>query len=121
MLTAATIATAIVGIIHTAIAIAEIFLWLSFKLYERFNFDETTAQLVYPIVKNVGLYNGFIAAGLLWAAFATQNSVALRVFFLSCVIVAGIFGAITLGSWNAFLLQTVPGFIALILVRLAKV
>lgn len=121
MSTAATFAVAIVGIIHIAIGITEIFLWLQPKRYQKFGFDEKTAEKVYPIVKNAGLYNEFIAAGLCWAAFTNSDPFSLRVFFLICVIVAGIFGGITLKSWKAFIMQTVLGAFALVLVVAAHI
>ncbi len=122
---AAMSAVAIVGLIHVVIAIAEIFLWLKFRLYEKLKLDkrlglnESAAILAYPIVKNAGLYNGFIAAGLFWATFATPDPFELRAFFLICVIVAGIFGSVTLKGPGAVLLQTVPGVIAFTLAWLA--
>jgi len=68
-----------------------------------------------PIVHNAGLYNGFVAAGLIWGMFATHDAFQLRVFFLSCAIVAGLFGAATL-TRKTLLLQTLPGIVALIAV-----
>ena len=64
------------------------------------------------IVHNAGLYNGFLAAGLIWAILATQGALELRLFFLSCAVIAGVFGAATL-TWKTLLLQAIPAAIAL--------
>ena len=112
MLNAATVTVVIVGAIHVLISIVEMFFWKNPVVYQRLDFTTDVANQVAPIVQNAGLYNGFIAAGLIWAAFAKSNTVQLRIFFLVCVIIAGIFGALTL-KWTTLALQTIPGFIAL--------
>ena len=112
MLNAATVTVFIVGAIHVLISIVEMFFWKNPVVYQRLDFTTDVANQVAPIVQNAGLYNGFIAAGLIWAAFAKSNTVQLRIFFLVCVIIAGIFGALTL-KWTTLALQTIPGFIAL--------
>ncbi|MBG1269026.1 DUF1304 domain-containing protein [Nostoc sp. WHI] len=111
----AVIAVAIVGVIHVAIAIAEMFFWETPFIYERLGFTPDIAHQVAPIVKNAGLYNAFIAAGLFWGAFNENRSI--RLFFLVCVVVAGIYGAVTLRP-TTLVLQTLPAAIALILVWL---
>ena len=65
-----------------------------------------------PIVANAGLYNSFLAAGLIWSVVSGSGGPDIAVFFLTCVAVAGVFGAITLKP-TTLLLQTVPGVIAL--------
>lgn len=116
MKTTTTIAVAIVGVIHVAIAMVEMFFWETAFIYERLGFTADIAHKVAPIVNNAGLYNAFLAAGLLWGAFNQNRSI--RLFFLVCIIVAGLYGAITL-SPTTLLLQTLPATIALILVWLA--
>jgi putative membrane protein len=77
-----------------------------------------------PITLNAGIYNSFIAAGLFWSAFAQNNAFELRLFFLICVAIAGIFGALTLPSKdqtkkrniNTLFLQTLPATIGVVLV-----
>jgi putative membrane protein len=107
-----TITVLVVAVIHVVISIVEMFFWETPLVYQRLDFTADIAKQVAPIVQNAGLYNGFIAAGLIWAAFAKSNTVRLRVFFLVCVIIAGIFGALTL-KWTTLALQTLPGFVAL--------
>lgn len=94
------------------------FLWEKPPVHQRLGFTADTAVQVAPIVKNAGLYNGFIAAGLIWGAFTESNFLAIRVFFLVCVFIAGVFGALTLKS-TTLVLQALPASIALILVWLA--
>ncbi|MEH1941476.1 MAG: DUF1304 domain-containing protein [Nostoc sp.] len=116
MKTVTTIAVAIVAVIHVAIAMVEMFFWETPFIYERLRFTPDIAHQVAPIVNNAGLYNAFIAAGLFWGAFNQNRSI--RLFFSVCVIVAGLYGAVTL-SPTTLLLQTLPATIALILVWLA--
>jgi len=114
----ATIGVIFVAVIHIAISIVEIFFWENPLIHQRLDFTTELATQVYPIVQNAGLYNSFIAAGLIWGAFAKSNALSVRVFFLMCVIIAGIFGAFTLKG-TTLVLQTIPASVALICVRLA--
>jgi putative membrane protein len=113
----ARIAVGLVGVVHIAISFSEIFLWMRiYKLLTHFGFSELEARKVGPIVGNAGLYNAFVAAGLLWSVAPTHCSPSLMLFFLSCVVIAGVFGAFTLHTPNPLLLQTVPALIAALLV-----
>jgi len=107
-------AIVLVGFIHVGLAIGEIFFgaWL---LEKRFDFLPDIAAQADRIVKNAGVYNGFIAAGLFWSAFDATNSTILSIFFLSCVVIAGVFGAITL-KWTTLIIQTIPAIIPLALI-----
>jgi putative membrane protein len=67
-------------------------------------------------VANAGLYNGFIAAGLVWSLLSSTHPQDVRFFFLTCVMVAGIFGAATLKTPKTLGLQTLPALVALLLV-----
>jgi len=71
------------------------------------------------LAANQGLYNGFLAAGLVWGLVAGPAGFAVRVFFLCCVVVAGVFGALT-AKRSILLVQGVPGAVALALVLLAR-
>ena len=116
MQTASIIAVAVVGFIHTVIAVVEMFFWRVPTVYERLGFTADIASKVAPIVSNAGLYNAFIAAGLFWGAFSQQASI--QVFFLVCVVIAGLYGAATLKP-TTLVLQSFPATVALILVWLA--
>ena len=115
----ATIGVTFVAVIHIAISVVEIFFWKTPLIHQRLDFTTELADKVYPIVQNAGLYNGFIAAGLIWGAFARRDALAIRVFFLVCVVIAGIFGALTLKE-TTLVLQTLPASVALIFVWLAS-
>jgi putative membrane protein len=79
--------------------------------------DPADARTTATLAANQGLYNGFIAAGLILGIFAA-DPVPIRVFFLVCVIVAGIYGAITVGR-TILWVQALPGAVALLLVLAA--
>lgn len=105
----------LVALVHVALCGAEIFLWTQPLIHERLDFTYIEALKVAPIVANAGLYNGFIAAGLMWGLFAPKNATALRLFFLTCVAIAGIFGAVTLKP-TTLILQTLPSVLAIMVV-----
>ena len=107
----ATAAVILVAIIHAAIALVELLFWKNPAIYKRINFPSEAVKSAKPIVQNAGLYNGFIAAGLIWGVL-TSIAIQISVFFLICVAIDGIFGAFTL-SRNTLWLQTVPASIAL--------
>jgi putative membrane protein len=71
------------------------------------------------LAANQGLYNGFLAAGLLWGLFLGAAGFSIKVFFLACVIVAGLFGAAT-AKRSILWLQATPGAVALLLVLLTR-
>ncbi len=114
----ATISVVFVAIIHIVISVVEMFLWGKPSVHQRLGFTADVADQVAPIVKNAGLYNSFIAAGLIWGAFTASDFLSIRVFFLVCVVIAGIFGALTLKR-TTLVLQTLPASIALFFVWLA--
>ena len=70
------------------------------------------------LAQNQGVYNGFLAAGLIWAIIDENNYSQLAIFFLSCVIFAGIFGAITTKKIKLFYIQSIPAIIGLLLILL---
>jgi putative membrane protein len=110
------------ALIHVVITTIEMFFWTNPKVYQRLDLglDEPEARKVAPIVKNVGLYNGFLAAGLIWGLFPGPTAFPVRAFFLSCVIIAGIFGAVTLPKSTTLFIQTLPAALALALTYLAR-
>lgn len=115
----ANLSVVIVALIHITISVVEIFFWKQPVIHERLGFTLEEAIKVAPIVANAGLYNGFVAAGLLWGLVSGKTGDAIKVFFLVCVIIAGIFGAVTL-TRTPLLIQTAPGAIALFLVLMSK-
>lgn len=109
----------IVALIHILLLIAEMFLWKEPFIHQRLGFTLEEAIKVGSIVANAGLYNGFLAAGLIWGLASGKNGDAIKIFFLACVIIAGIFGAATLTRTPLFI-QTAPGAIALSLLWISK-
>jgi putative membrane protein len=107
----ANLMVALVAAIQGGIAIVEMFFWRQPWVHGRIGFNQTEADKCTEIVRNAGLYNGFLAAGLLWGLCGYDPLGHFRMFLLACVIVAGVFGAITL-SWKTLLLQAAPGIIA---------
>ena len=109
----------IVALVHIIIFVVEMFFWKQPVIHDRLGFTLEEAIKVAPIVANAGLYNGFLAAGLIWGLVSGRTGDAIKIFFLACVIIAGIFGAATL-TWTPLLIQTAPGAIALFLVWISQ-
>jgi putative membrane protein len=97
--------------LQTAFMFIEMFLWNTATGRKLFRMDESYAKRSASLAANQGLYNGFLAAGLLWALLGTGGNDAL-VFFLSCIIIAGIYGAIT-ATRTILWIQALPAAIAL--------
>jgi putative membrane protein len=116
-----TVANAAVGLVaalHLYFLILEMFLWN--KPYGRRTFGLTPefAASTASLAANQGLYNGFLAAGLIWGLILGGGAgFHIKLFFLSCVIIAGIFGAVTANRKILFV-QAIPGLIALVLLHL---
>jgi len=110
----ADIAVVVIAALHFWFLALEMFLWDKPLGLKTFGMTAEEAALTKPLAMNQGLYNGFLAAGLLWGLAAGD---AVIIFFLGCVIVAGVFGALT-ASRKILWVQAVPGLIALLLVLL---
>lgn len=119
MQNAAILATGLVALLHVYFLVLEMFLWT--KPYGRrvFGLTPEKAELTRSLAANQGLYNGFLAAGLGWGLLAGADGHTIKVFFLACVIIAGIFGAAT-ASRKILWVQAVPGAVALALVCLTN-
>ena len=116
---AAAVAVWAVALLHVYILVLEMFLWTRPRGRAAFGLTEEFAQATKALAGNQGLYNGFLAAGLVWGAVASSPvAFPARVFFLVCVAVAGAYGAAT-ASRRILFVQTVPAVIALVLVLLA--
>lgn len=114
MTVAANIAIGFVALLHAYFLVLEMFLWdkpfgrRTFKLTPEF------AAASKGLAANQGLYNGFLAAGLVWGLALGAAGIDVKVFFLACVIVAGLFGGATVNR-NILFVQAVPALIALAL------
>ena len=110
------IAIGIVAAEHIAFLILEMFLWTKPVGRRIFGLTRELAESSKVLAGNQGLYNGFLAAGLIWSLFAGFQ---VKVFFLICVIVAGIFGGFT-AKRTILWFQATPAAVALLLVFLAR-
>lgn len=115
MQTVAVIAVALVALLHVYFLVLEMFLWDTPYGRKTFGMTPEKAAATKQLAMNQGLYNGFLAAGLIWGLLPSPAGSAIKIFFLACVIVAGIFGALT-ASRMILWIQAVPAAIALGLV-----
>jgi putative membrane protein len=115
MALAANIAVAAVAVLHGYFLVLEMFLWDKPLGRRVFALTPEFAQASKVLAMNQGLYNGFLAAGLVWGLWLGAAGLPVKVFFLACVIVAGVFGALT-ANRKILWVQAVPGAVALALV-----
>ncbi|MFI5954466.1 DUF1304 domain-containing protein [Cryptosporangium sp. NPDC051539] len=113
----AKILVGVVAAVHVYIVVLEMFLWRGPRGQRTFGTTPEFAAESATLAANQGLYNGFLAAGLVWSLIADDFSFA--VFFLLCVIVAGIYGAATV-SRRILYVQALPAAAALIVTLLAR-
>jgi len=102
----------IVALLHFGFLVLEMFLWEQPLGLKIFSMTPEDAKVSAVLAKNQGLYNGFLAAGLLWALL--KNYLEGKLLFLTFVIVAGIYGAVTVGP-TVFFVQALPAILALII------
>ena len=115
----ANLVVAFVAVEHLAFLVLEMFLWTQPVGMRVFGLSPEFAAESAPLAMNQGLYNGFLAAGLIWGLLSRDNAVAIKVFFLVCVIVAGLFGGLTVKT-SIIVVQGAPALLALALVLLAS-
>jgi putative membrane protein len=109
----ASVLLALVAALHLYFLVLEMFLWRRPLGRKVFRLTEAQAEATATLAANQGLYNGFLAAGLLWSLVAPAPlRASLAAFFGGCVIVAGIFGAVTV-SRRILLVQALPAALAL--------
>lgn len=105
----------IVALLHFFFLYLEMFLWDKPRGMKTFRMTEEQAKSSKTLAMNQGLYNGFLAAGLIWSLFADDS---VKIFFLSCVIIAGIFGAWTV-SKRIFYIQSLPAILGLVVLLIS--
>lgn len=118
MALAANVVVALIGLLHAYILVLEMFLWDSPRGRKAFNLTPEFAAATRTLAANQGLYNGFLAAGLFWGLWLGPQGTAVQVFFLLCVLVAGVYGAAT-ASRKILFIQAVPAALGLLLRALA--
>lgn len=116
MQAAAYIVVGIVALIHLYILVLEMFLWEKSAGLRTFGLTKEFAAASRVLAANQGLYNGFLAAGLIWGLFA--GDIGVMRFFLGCVLVAGVYGAITANS-RILWVQAAPAAAGLLLLGLS--
>jgi putative membrane protein len=112
--TVANLLIALVALLHVYFLVLEMFLWDKPFGRKTFKLTPEFASASKALAANQGLYNGFLAAGLAWGICLGEAGLSIKIFFLACVIVAGIFGAITVGRKILFI-QALPAALALAL------
>ena len=115
MLILSDIAVLLVALLHGYFLVLEMFLWDKPAGMRAFGQTKEQAEASKVLAANQGLYNGFIAVGLLWGVVQGAAGFDFKVYFLLCVIVAGVYGAVT-ASRKILFVQALPGFLALLLV-----
>lgn len=109
----------LIGLLHVYILVLEMFLWDKPAGLRAFGQKREFATATKVLAANQGLYNGFLAAGLFWGLSLGSAGDHIKVFFLLCVAVAGLYGAAT-ASRKILFIQTVPAAIGLALLWLAR-
>ena len=117
---AATIVIALVAALHVFFLVLEMFLWRTPFGRRTFRTTIEQAETSAVLAANQGLYNGFLAAGLIWAliAYGVPGGRPILTFFLACIVVAGVYGAATV-SRRILLIQALPAAVGAALVWLA--
>lgn len=107
---------ALVAALHLYFLVLEMFFWTKPLGRKVFRLTPEFAEASKALAANQGLYNGFLAAGLVWGL--VMGDAPIKLFFLGCVVVAGVFGAATVGKKILFV-QAVPAAVAMAAVLLA--
>ncbi|WP_426361947.1 DUF1304 domain-containing protein [Streptomyces sp. E-08] len=116
----ANVLVGLVAALHAYILVLEMFLWQRGPGRKLSGFDAAMAKATAPLAANQGLYNGFLAAGLVWGLIADDpTGFRVQVFFLVCVVVAGLYGGLTTNR-RILTAQATPGALALAAVLIAR-
>ena len=115
----ANILVGFVALQHIGFLVLEMFFWTKPVGLETFGMTLEVAQQSAALAANQGLYNGFLAAGLVWGLLRKTDGFSIKVFFLSCVVVAGVFGAVTAKA-SILYVQGAPAMLALLLLFMSN-
>lgn len=117
MTIATNVLIAFIALLHVYILVLEMFLWEKPAGLRTFRNTPEKAAITKVLAANQGLYNGFLAAGLFWGLWLGDAGTSIKIFFLICIAIAGIYGAAT-AARKILYIQTIPALIALVLVWL---
>ena len=111
----ASISVALIALLHVYILVLEMFLWTTPRGRKAFGLTADFASKTKALAANQGLYNGFLAAGLVWGLLHPVSEFAeqIQLFFLLCITVAGVYGGIT-AKPKIFFIQSVPALVAIL-------
>jgi putative membrane protein len=115
---AANIVIVLIALLHLWFLVLEMFLWTKPAGRRAFGLTAEFAEQSKTLAANQGLYNGFLAAGLFWGLSLGRTGLGVKLFFLGCVLVAGIFGGLT-ANRKILWIQALPAVIGLALILLA--
>ncbi len=118
MSNAANIVIGLIALMHFWFLVLEMFLWTRPSGLHAFHMTPEFAQQTRTLAANQGLYNGFLAAGLCWGMYLGSEGFSIKLFFLGCVLVAGVFGGLT-ASRKILLVQALPASLGLVLLALS--
>jgi len=114
----ADVVVALVALLHVYFLVLEMFLWDKPAGLRAFGQTQEAAAASKVLAANQGLYNGFLAAGLVWGLVLGADGSGVKIFFLACVLIAGLYGAAT-ASRKILFVQALPAAIGLALVLLS--
>jgi putative membrane protein len=114
----ANVVVGLVALVHVYILVLEMFLWETPTGLRVFGQTKEAAAASKVLAANQGLYNGFLAAGLIWGLSLGADGTNVKVFFLVCVLIVGVYGALT-ASRRILFVQAIPAAIGLALVLLS--
>jgi putative membrane protein len=115
----ANVVVGLVALLHAYFMVLEMFLWDRPAGLRTFGHTLEAAKASKVLAANQGLYNGFLAAGLVWGLLLGPSGTPIKLFFLSCVLIAGLYGAAT-ASRKILFVQALPAAFALALVLVAQ-
>ena len=115
----ANIIVGIIALLHIYILVLEMFLWTKPVGLKAFGLTREAANASRVLAANQGLYNGFLAAGLIWGLSLGASGIDVQIFFLSCVLIAGLYGAAT-ASRKILFVQAIPAAIGLVFVFISS-
>ena len=118
MFTPANVVIAFVALLHVYFLVLEMFLWDTPKGHRVFGLKPDFAKQSKALAANQGLYNGFLAAGLVWGLSMGAAGHDVKLFFLVCVLIAGLFGAAT-ANRKILIIQALPAAVGLALLSLS--